>query len=67
MNKNLLKSRKFWAAVSGLVIVVGNAALGKDAPFTAEQVTGVIVMLASYIFGVAIEDAGAKAGGQKTE
>lgn len=63
MNTNLFKSRKFWAAVSGLVIIILNALLGKEAPFTAEQVAGVVAMLGSYILGVAIEDAGAKRGG----
>ena len=64
MNTNIFKSRKFWAALVGLLIVVVNALLGRDAPFNAEQVTDAIVILAGYILGVAIEDAGAKSGGE---
>ena len=44
----LLRSRRFYFAVAGVVTVVANDALGFD--FSQEAVTGVLVMLSVWIF-----------------
>ena len=56
--KRLLGSRKFWAALIGLVyIVAGNVFPDVFAKLPEqEQLIGVIVIIASYIFGTALED-----------
>lgn len=48
----VLKSRKFWAAIVGLVA----AFFGSRAGVSAEQLTGAIVLIVSYILGTALED-----------
>jgi len=53
----LLRSRKFWAALVGLGMVLVRA-FAPDFPLTDEQMVGLAVVLASYILGVAVEDAG---------
>jgi hypothetical protein len=53
--KALLTSRKLWAAIVGLVIILVKA-FKPDFPLTAEQILPVILLLASYILGTAIED-----------
>lgn len=55
--KNLVKSRKFWAAVAGLLVVTLRAFV-PDFPIEDEQLSYLIVILASYIIGTGIEDAG---------
>lgn len=55
--KQLLRSRKFWAALVGLGMVVLRM-FKPDFPLSDEQVVGLAVVLASYILGVAVEDAG---------
>jgi uncharacterized membrane protein len=52
---NLFKSRKFWAAIAGLVLVVIQA-LMPDFPLDAEQVTNVIFVLVAFILGTGLED-----------
>ena len=52
---NLLRSRKFWAALVG----VGYSmiyAVWSDFPVPEESVIGVVGTLVSYIFSVALED-----------
>lgn len=52
----LLKSRKFWASVIGLVVALGFLEGGQEA-----QVVEALVVLgtaATYVIGTAIEDAG---------
>ena len=52
---NLIKSRKFWAAIAGLVLVVIQA-LMPDFPLDGEQVTNVIFVLVAFILGTGLED-----------
>jgi hypothetical protein len=51
----MLASRKFWAAVVGVVFTVVQA-VWPDFPLQAEQVTEVIALLSAYILGTAVED-----------
>ncbi len=44
-----MKSRRFWVAISGVVLVVGNEGLGLK--LTEEQVTLVVTMLATWLVG----------------
>ena len=53
--KLLLASRKFWAALIGLVFVRLQT-WQPDFPLEAEQVTNLVAVLAAYILGVALED-----------
>ena len=52
--KGVLKSRKFWAAIAGVVVVV---AKGTDPnfPLTEEQTSAIIGILAAYILGTALD------------
>ena len=52
---SLLKSRKFWAAVVGVVYSMIYL-VWPDFPIPEESVIGVVGTVASYIFGVALED-----------
>ena len=52
---SILKSRKFWAAVVG-VLMVFLAEFIPDFPLDAEQVTNVIYVLVAFILGTALED-----------
>ena len=51
----LLGSRKFWAAVIGLVLVIIKA-FRPDFPLDPEQLTAVVWVLVAYILGTGIED-----------
>ncbi len=53
--KQLLCSRKFWAAVIGLVFLVIKA-FYPDFPLEGDEVIGVLTVLSAYIFGTALED-----------
>ena len=53
--KVLLTSRKFWAALIGLLFV-GLQTWQPDFPLEVEQVTNLVTVLAAYILGVAFED-----------
>ncbi len=53
--KELLKSRKFWAAVIGLVLMIVKAFV-PDFPVDAEQLTSFVYVIVAYILGVAVED-----------
>lgn len=51
----ILKSRKFWAAVVGIVYSI-IFVIWPDFPIPEESVVGVVGTVASYILGVALED-----------
>ena len=53
--KLLLGSRKFWAALVGLVMVLVSAFV-PDFPFDQEQVLAFVITVVSYIIGTALED-----------
>ena len=59
---NLLKSRKFWAAVVGIVYSMIYL-WWPDFPIPEESVVGVVGTVVSYILGVALEDGLAKRNG----
>ena len=48
----LLKSRKFWAAVVGIVFLF----VGSRAGIDLETLIGAVVVIVAYILGVALED-----------
>lgn len=54
---NLFKSRKFWAALIGLFMMIVRE-LWPAFPLDADQITNIVYLLIAYILGVAIEDAG---------
>jgi hypothetical protein len=51
----LLKSRKFWAALVGLALIITKA-YRPDIPIQEDQLAGIIVVLVGYILGTAVED-----------
>jgi hypothetical protein len=59
--KRLMGSRKFWAALVGLLLIVLKA-FKPDFPLQDEQVTGIVVVIVGYILGVAVEDGGYAVG-----
>ena len=61
---NLLRSRKFWAAVVGLVYSMIYM-VWPDFPIPEESVIGVAGTVASYILGVALEDGMRKRNGKE--
>jgi hypothetical protein len=59
----LLKSRKFWAAIVAIAVVVIGTLVGTtpdqiDPAITEEMMTKVILVIISYIIGTGIEDSG---------
>ncbi|WP_298007923.1 MULTISPECIES: hypothetical protein [Anaerolinea] len=54
--KDLLRSRKFWAMLIGLILMVVKA-YRPDFPLDEEQLSGMVALLVAYILGVAIEGA----------
>lgn len=55
--KSLLISRKFWALIVGLVLIITKA-FRPDFPLTEDQLIPIVAILASFILGTAVEDAG---------
>ncbi|MEL7626883.1 MAG: hypothetical protein AAGU15_08500 [Anaerolineaceae bacterium] len=53
--KILLSSRKFWAALVGLLFMVIKA-WKPDFPLDGDQLAGIIALLVTYILGTALED-----------
>lgn len=51
----LLRSRKFWAAVTGAVMVTVRVFV-PDFPLEDDQVLGIVVVIVGYILGTALED-----------
>jgi hypothetical protein len=52
----LIRSRKFWASIAGLLLVTVQAFV-PDFPLDAEQVTNVIYVIVAFIIGSGLEDA----------
>jgi hypothetical protein len=59
--KLLLGSRKFWAALIGLALVIIKA-FKPDFPLAEEQLTAVVYVLVAYILGTGIEDGLSRSG-----
>jgi hypothetical protein len=59
--QGLIHSRKFWAGLAGLIVVLLRAAL-PNFPLNDEQLTAVIVTLSAYIFGTGAQDGLANLG-----
>jgi hypothetical protein len=53
--KLLLQSRKFWAALIGLVVIVVRA-YSPNFPLQADQITQFVYLIVAYILGTAVED-----------
>jgi len=53
---DLLKSRRFWLTVSGLIVVVANEGFGLN--LSQEQVTLIVTMLASLVVGDSLRKIG---------
>lgn len=53
--KLILRSRKFWAALVGLAVVVVKA-FRPDFPLDEARVTEIVYLVAAYILGTALED-----------
>jgi hypothetical protein len=49
--KALLKSRKFYAALIGLIFVF----VGDDIGFDAEEITNAVYLIVSFIFATALD------------
>ena len=53
--KGLIRSRKFWAGLAGMAVILLRAAL-PDFPLEDDQLTAVIITLSAYIFGTGAQD-----------
>ncbi len=53
--KMLFGSRKFWAALVGLAMIIVKAYL-PNFPLGEDQVTNLVYVIIAYILGVAVED-----------
>ena len=57
--KLLITSRKFWAAMVGLILVVVKS-FKPDFPLSEAEVSNLVYVLIAYILGTAIEDGAAR-------
>jgi hypothetical protein len=64
--REVVKSRKFWAAAIGLVMVFVKA-YAPNFPVTEDQVMGIVGVLVAYIIGTGLENVGAGGGGPKIQ
>ena len=62
----LLRSRKFWAAVVGLAFVLIDAFV-PSFPLTADQITDIVMILAAYILGSGVQAGLERQGGRAAE
>jgi hypothetical protein len=53
--KQLIQSRKFWAAFIGFALVIVKSWF-PDFPLEEEQLTSIVYVLVAYIMGTGIED-----------
>ena len=60
----LIHSRKFWAGMAGMVVILLRAAL-PNFPLDDEQLTAIIITLSAFIFGTGAQDGLAKLGIQR--
>ncbi len=51
----LLRSRKFWATLAGLIVILLRS-LSPQFPLADEQITAIILTLAAYTFGTGLQD-----------
>lgn len=51
----LMRSRKFWAAIAGVVLVTAQAFM-PDFPLDADQISNLIYVLVAFIIGTGLED-----------
>jgi hypothetical protein len=49
--QTLVKSRRFWVAIAGLVVAVGRDQIPILQSFTDEQITQAVLMLGAWIVG----------------
>ena len=61
--RELLRSRKFWAALVALAVIIARA-FRAEVPISESELTGIVVVLASYIVGTGLENRGAAARGK---
>ncbi len=53
--RGLLRSRKFWGALAGLVVILLRGFV-PDFPLADEQVSAIILTLSAYILGTGVQD-----------
>lgn len=53
--QGLIRSRKFWAGIAGLAVVLLRAAM-PNFPLADDQLTAIIITLSAYIFGTGAQD-----------
>ncbi len=59
----LLKSRKFWAALIGIIVMVVKN-YDPNFPLSEEQITSLVMVVIAYILGTSLED-GLRSGAVK--